>query len=273
MRGELQRTQQELLESDRLATIGRMASSVSHDLRHHLSAIYANAEFMSLEHAGLEDRRDLLLEIKDGVQGMTDLIESLLFFSHNGHVLHLQHESLAQLLERTVHNVRQHPECRKVQILVEQLDPAEASVDTVKLSRALYNLLLNACQAAAAGAVAPVVTVVLSEEDEKICIAISDTGSGVPPSIRDTLFQPFVSLGKVNGTGLGLTVAQHIVQEHGGEITLKESTLGKTVFSILLYKKALHALDRLNATNAAYAAPKRAERFNEEELAFSQELP
>ncbi len=52
MRGELKRTHRELLESDRLATIGRMASSVSHDLRHHLSAIYANAEFMSLPHTG-----------------------------------------------------------------------------------------------------------------------------------------------------------------------------------------------------------------------------
>jgi len=56
MRGELKRTHRELIESDRLATIGRMASSVSHDLRHHLSAIYANAEFMSLPNTGADER-------------------------------------------------------------------------------------------------------------------------------------------------------------------------------------------------------------------------
>ena len=78
MRAELKRTQGELIESDRLATIGRMASSVSHDLRHHLSAIYANAEFMSLAHTGNEERTELLVEVQEGVQGMTELIESLL---------------------------------------------------------------------------------------------------------------------------------------------------------------------------------------------------
>jgi len=270
MRGELQRTQQELLESDRLATIGRMASSVSHDLRHHLSAIYANAEFMSLERTGSDERLELLLEVKDGVQGMTDLIESLLFFSHNGHVLHLQRESLSQLVERTVHNVLQHPECRKTNIIAENGNSIDASVDGVKLSRALYNLVLNACQATATGDGPPTVSVTLSENEEQVAIAIKDTGAGVPASIRDSLFQPFVSSGKVNGTGLGLTVAQHIVQEHGGEIK-HSSSARETVFTVVLYKKALDALERGHAVEAKSAACKRKEPVCEEELVRSQE--
>jgi len=273
MRGELQRTQQELLESDRLATIGRMASSVSHDLRHHLSAIYANAEFMSLEHAGADERLELLIEVKDGVQGMTELIESLLFFSHNGHVLHLQQESIPQLVERTLHNLRQHPECRKVRITMQELHPALAFVDNAKLSRALYNLMLNACQAAATGSQFPVITVAILEDEEAIRIAVSDNGAGIPQSIRDTLFQPFVSSGKVNGTGLGLTVAQHIVQEHGGEIQLEHSATGKTVFTIVLYKKTLEALDHIHAVDAGFARPQPAEGSREAELASSQERP
>ena len=80
----MKRTQGELIESDRLATIGRMASSGSHDLRHHLSAIYANAEFMSLSQTGGEERAELLGEVRDAVQDMTDLIESLLLFSQTG---------------------------------------------------------------------------------------------------------------------------------------------------------------------------------------------
>lgn len=241
MRSELQSTQSELLEIDRLATIGRMASSVSHDLRHHLSAIYANAEFMSLGQTGPEERIELLLEVKEAVQGMTDLIESLLLFGQTGHVLHLATESLAMLVDRTVHSVRQHPECRAVHVTTADITPIEASVDGAKLGRAVYNLIINACQATR-GCDNPTVSISLTEDSERIRIAINDNGKGIPATIRDTLFQPFVSSGKVNGIGLGLTIAQHVAQEHGGETRLERSEPGSTTFSILLYKKALTKL-------------------------------
>ncbi len=249
MRKELQRTQQELIEADRLATIGRMASSVSHDLRHHLSTIYANAEFMSLDRIGKQERVELMAEVQEGVQGMTDLIESLLLFSQTGQVLHLQDESMAMLVKRTVHSVRQHPECREVEIVVGELADVEANVDGAKLGRALYNLLLNACQAAGGcgglgDGLDPSVSVLLTEERGEIRIAIADNGGGISESIRDTLFQPFVSAGKVNGTGLGLTVAQHIAQEHGGEVRLETTQAGNTVFSLVLSRRALEVLGR-----------------------------
>ncbi|HEX4320111.1 MAG TPA: HAMP domain-containing sensor histidine kinase [Acidobacteriaceae bacterium] len=241
MRGELKRTQAELIAADRLATIGRMASSVSHDLRHHLSAIYANAEFMSDPHARDEERDELLTEVRDGVQGMTNLIESLLLFSQTGQVLQIRHESLTQLVERTVSSVHQHPECRDVAIAAEGLPAVTAWVDGTKLGRALYNLILNACQAARNGVYPPVVSVTLAEDDEKIRIGIADNGRGVPAAIRHTLFQPFVSAGKENGVGLGLTLAQHIAQEHGGEVRLELSVAGNTSFSVILYKRWLSA--------------------------------
>jgi len=154
----------------------------------------------------------------------------------------VQYESIAHLVERTVHSVRQNPECRTVQVMIAELESVDAWVDSVKLGRALYNLVLNACQATKTGTVPPTVTITLSEDAEKIRIAICDTGKGVPAAIRGTLFQPFVSSGKVNGTGLGLTVAQHVAQEHGGEVRLEKSEPGRTIFSILLFKKALQAL-------------------------------
>jgi signal transduction histidine kinase len=241
MRGELKRTHQELLESDRLATIGRMASSVSHDLRHHLSAIYANAEFMSLPQAGAEERAELHLEVQEAVQSMTDLIESLLLFSQTGQRLNLRREAVDGLVERTLQTVRQHPECREVQISAELPGPVYAWIDSRKLARAIYNLLLNACQSAKTGSGPPKVVVSVSEDNDQIAISIRDSGPGVAESIRETLFQPFVSAGKENGVGLGLTLAQHVAQEHGGEVRLEKSVPGETVFSILLYKQALEA--------------------------------
>jgi signal transduction histidine kinase len=242
MRGELKRTQEELIETDRLATIGRMASSVSHDLRHHLSAIYANAEFMSLGDTAPIERTELLIEVKEAVQGMTDLIESLLLFSQTGQTLYPRLDSLDQLVEKTMHAVRQHPESRGVRITAD-LKPLEATVDARKLGRALYNLMLNACQAAKNGPGEPAVQLTLCDDVTHISIRVGDNGTGIPCDIRQTLFLPFVSAGKANGVGLGLTLAQHIAQEHGGEVTLDESSPGTTVFTIVLNKSKLRALE------------------------------
>ena len=250
-----------------------MASSISHDLRHHLSAIYANAEFMSLARSGEEERIELLLEVKEAVRDMTDLIESLLLFSQTGQALQLHTESLSQIVERTVHSVRQHPECRDVRIVIAPSRRVEVAVDGAKLGRAIYNLALNACQASRKGAGPPTVTIALSENEEIIRISVADTGTGVPAAIRDTLFQPFVSSGKVNGTGLGLTVAQHIVQEHGGEVKVEDAFEGQTTFSIVLYKKALPTQETgpSDVTNAANLL--REESTLVEQVESTQEKP
>ena len=93
----------------------------------------------------------------------------------------------------------------------------------------------------------PRVVVRLSEDNDKIEIRIRDTGPGVADSIRATMFQPFVSAGKENGVGLGLTLAQHVAQEHGGEVRLEKSVPGETEFSIWLDKQALEAFGHTKA--------------------------
>jgi signal transduction histidine kinase len=104
--------------------------------------------------------------------------------------------------------------------------------DQRKLERALYNLLLNACEAAPS--LGGKVEVTAAEVDGSITIAVADNGPGIADSIRDRLFHPFVSYGKENGTGLGLAVVQKIVQDHEGEIFVERTLQGRTVFRIVL---------------------------------------
>jgi signal transduction histidine kinase len=242
MRIQLQRTQKELLDSERLATIGRMASSISHDLRHYLSAMYANAEFMSNGNISQSEREELMLEVQAAVQGMTDLLESLLLFTQTGRALHPEFESIALMIQRAVSMVRAHPGSRDVKITLEGLSSLEAWVDSKKLGRAVYNLLLNACQAAKRGKGPPSVILSLYENQETIGIRIADSGPGIPKAIRQTIFLPFVSEGRESGIGLGLTLAQQIAQEHGGGITLDQTDIDETVFTINLPKASLQAL-------------------------------
>lgn len=242
MRVELHRTQTELLDSERLATIGRMASSISHDLRHYLSAMYANAEFLSSDRLPQRDREELFLEIQAAVQGMTDLLDSLLLFTRTGRALHPDQASILDVVQRAVSLVRSHPAAREVRIVLDGDSPCEAYIDAQKLGRAIYNLLLNACQAAHRGPGPALVTLTLTEDARTINIQVTDNGPGVPGSVRETMFLPFVSEGKESGVGLGLTLAQQIAQEHGGKIELDTTLEGTTTFTITLPKQALRAL-------------------------------
>jgi signal transduction histidine kinase len=239
MRCKLRSAREELLAAERLATIGQMASSISHDLRHYLSAVYANAEFLGYESIGPEERLELLAEVRQGVRGMTDLIESLLLFSRTGESLQLSYESLPFLAERAITLMRAHPDAQNVHLVLEPMAQVEGWLDARKIERALYNLLLNACQAARQGSDAPEIRIALDEEEERLSFSIVDNGPGVPAAIRESLFQPFVSVGKASGIGLGLTLAQKIAQEHGGSVVLTESRPGRTVFQFSVAKSSL----------------------------------
>jgi signal transduction histidine kinase len=232
MRASLLTTQQELLEAERLATIGRMASSISHDLRHSLAAVVANAEFLLEGRLSTEQREELYQEVRIAVNQMTDLIDSLLEFSRTRESLRLTHGNVKESVERVVQAIRTHPRFHPVWISIRQEGDCSGWFDTKKLERAFYNLLLNACEATS-GTDARI-SVELRQVADGIQIRVSDNGRGVPESIRGKLFEPFVSLGKENGTGLGLTVVQKIVQDHGGDIVVENTSEVGTVFRLTL---------------------------------------
>jgi signal transduction histidine kinase len=236
MRTSLLKSQRDLLESEQLATIGRMASSISHDLRHSLAAIVANSEFLCDSDLTPAQREELYQEVRSGVNLMTDLIDSLLEFARTRESLSPTYGSVSDVIQRAVQAVRLHPRHHPRSIDVLCTGSLSGWFDARKLERALYNLLLNACDAAPA--VNGVVEVTAAEIGGAITISVADNGPGVAESIRERLFHPFVSYGKENGTGLGLAVVQKIVQDHGGKISLARTAEGKTVFTIVLPGRA-----------------------------------
>lgn len=232
MRDSLLKTQQELIDAERLATIGRMASSVSHDLRHSLAAIVANAEFLCESHLSTDQREELYQEIRIAVNQMTDLIDSLLEFSRTRESLRRTYGSVKESVDRVVQAVRTHPRVQTVRITVRQEGDSTGWFDSKKLERALYNLLLNACEAVAGQD--GQIYIDLREVVGGLEIRLSDNGRGIPESIRGKLFEPFISYGKENGTGLGLTVVQKIIQDHGGDVIVEKTSAAGTVFRISL---------------------------------------
>ena len=234
-----------------MSAIGRMACSISHDMRHSLTAIYANAEFLERDDICASLRADLLLEIQEAVLAMTERIDSLLQFGNSGRKSPLVHASVSLVVERAVAAVKFHPDGRNVSITVGEFPPAKADMDAMNLESAIYNLLLNACQAATRSTYVPEVKVHLTEVDERIYVIILDNGPGIPASVRRTLFDPFVTAGKPNGTGLGLTLARRVAEEHGGSVCLEQSNRERTVFTLSLTKNRSLPLEELKSDRAA----------------------
>jgi signal transduction histidine kinase len=231
MRESLQASQRRLLEAERLVTIGQMASSISHDLRHQLVAIVANAEYLADPKTGTDARQELYDEIRFAVNQMTDLVESLLEFSRTRESLRPTHADLKEILEHAVKTVRLHPEFQHINIEVNAADNSEGWFDCPKLERVFQNLLRNACAAVDAGGV---VTISAQRQKHSFAIRIADNGRGIPQDIQAKIFEPFFSYGKESGTGLGLAVAQKIAQDHGGELRLERSSELGTVFVVRL---------------------------------------
>jgi signal transduction histidine kinase len=232
MRTSLLKSQQDLLESEQLATIGRMASSISHDLRHSLAAIVANSEFLCDSHLTPAQREELYQEVRTGVNLMTDLLDSLLEFARTRESLNASYGNLSETIQRSIQAVKLNPRHHGRTIDVLCGSTVSGWFDQRKMERALYNLLLNACEAAPP--LGGKIEVTAMEAANGITILISDNGPGIAVSIRDRLFHPFVSYGKENGTGLGLAVVQKIVQDHGGQISVERTAQETTIFRISL---------------------------------------
>jgi signal transduction histidine kinase len=242
MRDEIQRKNRALLESERLATIGRMASSVSHDLRHYLAAVYANAEFLASPALPASERAELFEEIRLAVNGTTDMLDSLLIFSRTGAALQRVPAAMSSLVDRAMALVKTHPDAERVTLLLEKTDAdTTAAVDAKQVERAIYNLLLNACQSARKSAGLREVKIFLDAGNETVGVTIVDSGPGVAEGIRENLFDPFVSQGKQKGTGLGLTLAWSVAREHDGDVKLVSSRAGETIFRLTLARHLTEA--------------------------------
>jgi signal transduction histidine kinase len=243
MHAEVLSSQARLIEGERQATIGRLASSISHDLRHYLSPIYANAEFLASSTLSSEERTELLSEITEAARGMTELLDAILTFSRTGIAVQLAPDSITAAVQRAVAMIQPHPDARGVDLKASDLTELSGCIDGKEIQRAVYNLLLNGCQAARRSSSPPSVGIALREEIDAnghpvAAIRVRDNGEGVRDEIALRLFEPFVSAGKESGIGLGLALVKRIAEAHGGSAGMRriESSAGgrQTEFFLLI---------------------------------------
>jgi signal transduction histidine kinase len=232
MRGQLLALQQQRIESERIAALARAASSISHDLRHYLAAVVANAEFL-YEADELKLKKDEIYEeIKTAANQMTDLIDSLRELSYQRNAITPTRTRIDQVIRRAIEAIHAKPEFRDVRIVLTASDELEGMFDARKLERVFFNLILNACEATAG--MDGCVVVDAKNRGTGFEIRVTDRGPGIPGNIRNTLFDPFVSFGKPNGTGLGLAIVSKIVQDHSGNVSIEQTSESGTTVLVRL---------------------------------------
>jgi signal transduction histidine kinase len=232
MRGELLAFQRKQIETERVAALGRAANSISHDLRHHLAALVANAEFLYEAEKLKLDRDEIYDEIRAASEQITELLNSLRDLADERRTISPVPASIDHTIRRAIEAVQGRPELRNRSILMTTTGDMTGVFDPKKLERAFFNLTMNACEATAErqGRIA----IDISSAADSFEIRVSDNGSGIPASIRNTLFDPFVSSGKSNGTGLGLAIVSKVIHDHGGAVSVARTSEAGTVFLIRL---------------------------------------
>ncbi len=231
--------QQRIIQSERLAVIGKMAAKVAHEVRNPLSSISLNAELLDEEISSNEifDRAEaesLLQAMIREIDRVTSLTDEYLQFSRlpdshplEGNVNSLIRELLALL----------DSELSQKEIVVETngLDrPCTVPFDRAQLRRVLLNIVRNAIESMTKGGKLKIWT---EENNEFVVIVIQDSGVGIPTELVGNIFNPFFTT-KDFGTGLGLAVSQQIVQEHRGHIRCESKVDEGTVFRISLPRRS-----------------------------------
>ena len=236
MRGELLASQQRRFATERIAAVGRAANSISHDLRHYLAAVVANAEFLYEAEKLKLNRDEIYDEIKTASEQMVDLLDSLRELAREDNSIAPIPASLNQTMRRAVDAVRARPELRHLEISINSSGEMDGVFDPKKIERAFFNLVLNACEATVPSQ--GYVRIEICFLGESFEVRVADNGTGIPSSIAGSLFDPFVSLGKSNGTGLGLAIVNKIVQDHGGSVTVEQTSESGTTFLVRLPRAA-----------------------------------
>jgi len=228
-----------LLKAERLATIGRMTSLITHELRNPLSSIGLNAEMIIAQLLELEgeEREDALAGLETiiaEVDRLRDITEEYLVYARLPEPKLARHD-LSELLEQIIdfHEWEWGQEGVEVELTLPD-EPVILDADANQLRQALLNLIKNAVEASSNTEDALVEVTLERDLDKSTArVSIKDHGEGIPDDIQGRIFEPFFT-SKVKGTGLGLAMTQQIVVEHHGQVSHKSNQERGTTFQITL---------------------------------------
>ncbi len=217
-RTDLERAQAQLVESEKLASVGQMAAAVAHGLRNPLTSLRASAQ-LALRHPGSAAAGEALDAMIGEVDRLDRRITHLLTFSRPSPVRSTR-ESLAVLVGGLVPAIRRSAAERKVEVQAGIPDTMpEVPLDPLKTEQAIHEVAANALDAMPDGGT---LSLAATTAGGYVRLYIRDTGRGIPPVALPRIFDPFFTT-RSEGTGLGLAIARRFVEQSGGTLTIERT--------------------------------------------------
>lgn len=223
----------QILQSEKMASIGRLAAAVAHELNNPLTGILTYGNIMLEELQGTKYAEDLKIVTEEAVR-CRDIVHRLLDFSREKR-LDVKRYSLSTLVSESVSVLEKTYGFRDVQI-EKHIDYSvpETNMDISQMKSVINNLITNAVDAMSGNGILKLATWYDSEKNS-VCLRVSDNGSGIKKENIDLIFEPFFTTKDVGkGTGLGLFVTTSIIENHGGSISVKSEEGGGTEFTVEL---------------------------------------
>jgi signal transduction histidine kinase len=234
--GQEKSMRSQLIQSERLAVVGRLLASVSHELNNPLQAIQ-NALFLLKDEEILsaQGRQDLEIILSE-TERMAALIERLRSTYRPTQTEDFQDVRLNDIVQDVYALTATHMRHRNINFVFHP-DPELPTVPGIpdQIRQVVLNLIMNAVESIQMGGQITVCTHQLSEED-RISLSVTDTGTGIDPELLPHIFEPFVT-SKETGTGLGLTITSDILRHHHGEIQAENNPEGGATFKVWLPTK------------------------------------
>ncbi|WPD20972.1 MAG: ATP-binding protein [Candidatus Electrothrix aestuarii] len=231
---ERQELEKQLHEAQRLAVLGKMIASVSHEIKNPLGIVRSTAEILGKRLAKLAPGNEHLSKIiVDETTRLDGIVREFLDFARPKTPTKAL-GSLNTLVQRLALFMNVEFSDKQIEF-IEELDPElpECPLDGDQLYQVLLNIVFNAIHAMPEGGK---LTVRTSTSEENVSLEITDTGSGMPPEKLEQIFIPFFT-DKNRGTGLGLAITKNIVEQHKGEITVQSEEGVGTTFTVVLPKE------------------------------------
>ncbi len=225
---------QDAIQSERLASLGTMLAGIAHEINNPLSNVSTSAEILREENerAGPSERRELIDQIVSQTDRATDIIRTVLDFSREGG--QRRSTNLLSAVRGSLILVRGEMPAH-VSVEVDVPPDLEVPADKTRLEQAFINLVTNSVDAMRDPSRESRIAISARAAGDRVEVVFRDTGAGIPGALLDRIFDPFFTTKDVGeGTGLGLYLTHHIVEQHGGTIRV-ESALGRgTTFVITL---------------------------------------
>jgi signal transduction histidine kinase len=224
---------QEVIQTERLAIVGRFARSIVHDLKNPLNIISITAELAGMEKSTPERRREARTSIIKQVDRITEMVNEILEFTQGSQTAFVPAPTdYAVFVHQLIDEIRPDVEIKSATIEFENEPPSlKLPLNPKRLRRVFHNLIHNATDAMTSGGR---ILLRFRKAGNEVITEIEDTGPGVAPEIADQLFNAFATFGKAHGTGLGLSICKKIVEDHRGTISARHEQGRGAVFSFTL---------------------------------------